>query len=584
MNRLAARAAASVVLICLAAPAVLARAPSPAEQAARLEALADRTVKLYLEYDPSISYFTGLPAPDHRRWADVSPQALRAFESASDAIHRDLKTIDEDALPAASEATYAVLREQLESEQQSRVCRAELWMGVSHMSGWHIGLGNIANEQPVGTAEERAQALERWKALPAMVDQQIANLRAGLAAGYSSPKSVTNRVIGQVDALASLAPEASPLNSPAKRSEDAAFKATFTRVVGEEVNPALKRYAAFLLDEYLPRAREALAISVLPRGAECYQASLRGYTTLNRTPQEVHDIGAAAVARNTAAVLDLGEELFGSRDFATIVARVAEAPENRFRSEDDMIAFARATVVRAREKAEPLFPFMPAQLVEVLPFDAYMKGSGSSSRYEPQNDPAKPAVYRINADHWATETRGGAEITALHEAYPGHHMQIAYARSKPQSDVAKLSFNSAYLEGWARYSEMLAEEGGLYATPYALISRRTWPARGMVADPGLHVLGWSRQRTIDYLASSGRFSPTEAADMVDRMAILPGQLTAYDTGGLEIMALREEAKAALGARFDIKGFHRVVLEGGVLPLTTLRRRVEAWIRAEKAGA
>lgn len=571
----------AAVFIALAATASVARAPSPAEQAAKLDRLADRAVKLYLNYDPSISYFTGLPAPDHRRWADVRPAALRAFERESDAIRDELATIDADSLPPASDATYAVLREQLESEKQGRVCRSELWMGVSHMSGWHLSLGDIAREQPVGTADERAQALERWNAVPAMVDAQIANLREGLRQGYSSPQSVTRRVLGQVDGLAALEADKSPLNSPATRADDAAFKAAFTGVIATKVNPALQRYAAFLRDEYMPRAREALSISVLPRGLECYQASLRGYTTLNRTPQEVYDLGQAAVARNTADVQDMGERLFGTRDFATIVARVAEAPENRFHSEEEMIAFARETVANARERITTLFPFMPPQLAVVEPFEAFMKGSGASSHYEPQSDPFKPAVYRINADNWATETRGAAEITALHEAYPGHHMQFAYARALPQSDIAKLSFNSAYIEGWARYAERLSEDAGIYATPYALISRRAWPARGMVADPGLHALGWTRQQTIDYLAASGRFSQKEAADTVDRMAIMPGQLAAYDSGGLEIVALREEARAALGDRFDVRAFHGVILSGGVLPLPTLRRHVEAWIKAQK---
>lgn len=582
MRRFAVPAAAILVAFSTTVSAVAARAPNPAEQAASLDKLANATVQLYLGYDPTLAYFTGLTTTDNRHWADVSPRAVRAFEAASDRLHRQLDQIDEDSLPPASDATYAVLKEQLEAEQQARVCKSELWQRVSHMDGWHLYIGDVAREQPVATADDRAQALERWNALPAMVDAQIANLREGLREGYSSPRSVVARVIGQVDGLDALAPADSPLSSPAQRSEDAAFKAAFLKVIGEKANPALKRYAAFLRDEYMPRARESLAVSALPHGLDCYQAQLRGYTTLNRTPREVYDIGSAAVARNTADVLDMGERLFGTRDFAAIVAKVQATPENRFSSEAEMIEFARATVVRARAKSADLFPFVPDQPVEVQPFEAYMRGSGASSHYEPQNDPAKAAVYRINSDNWATETRGAAEITALHEAFPGHHMQIAYSRALHPSDIAKLGFNSAYVEGWARYAERLSEEAGIYSTPYALISRRTWPARGMVADPGLHALGWSRQQTIDYLASSGRFSASEAADLVDRMAIMPGQLTAYDSGGLEIMALRDEAKAALGPRFDLKAFHKIVLEGGVLPLPTLRRHVLAWIAAEKA--
>jgi uncharacterized protein (DUF885 family) len=576
MAHTAAAASALLLSAALAAPAWSA-------SSADLTALGDRLVTLTVNYDPTIAYFTGLPAPDHRRWSDRSPEAIRAYERSADEIHTAFKRIDGKALTSkADRITYALLREQLESEQQARVCRSELWNGVSHMSGWHLGLPEVANLQPVDTAEQRAQALERWRATPKMIDREIANLRLGLAQGYSSPRSVTERVIKQVDGLAATPADKSPLSAPGERAKDAAFKAEFTAVIGKDVNPALKRYADFLRAEYLPKARTALAVSANPNGAACYQASLRSYTTLNRTPQQVYDLGGKTVAKNTEVVIALGAEKFGTRAFGEIVRKVSDAPDNHFKSEQEMVDFSADVVTRAKAKSAAMFEAMPAQEVKVERFREFMRGSGASSYYEAQVDPTQPAYYRINADNWSKETRGAAEITAVHEAYPGHHMQIAFARSLPQTPLAKLSFNSAYIEGWARYAEMLSEEAGLYDVDYARISRRTWPARGMVADPGMHVLRWDREKTIAYLTSSGRFTLSEGADLVDRMAIMPGQLTAYDSGGLEIMALREEAKAALGDRFDIKGFHKAVLELGVVPLPALRENVTAWIAAEKA--
>jgi uncharacterized protein (DUF885 family) len=279
---------------------------------------------------------------------------------------------------------------------------------------------------------------------------------------------------------------------------------------------------------------------------------------------------------------DLGEKRFGTRDIGTIQARVNEAADNKFKSEEELVGFSREVVARAKQKSAVLFERMPEQEVKVEPFEAHMRGSGASSHYESQVDPSKPAYYRIGTDHWQKDTRGGAEIVAVHEAYPGHHMQIAFARTLKQTPLAKLSFNSAYIEGWARYSEALSEEAGVYATDYALMTRRMWPARGMVADPGLHVLGWGRERVLAYVRESGRFKGEEGEELVDRMAILPGQLTAYDSGGLEIRALRTEAERELGARFDIKGFHKAVLELGVVPLPALRENVRAWIASEKA--
>jgi uncharacterized protein (DUF885 family) len=325
-------------------------------------------------------------------------------------------------------------------------------------------------------------------------------------------------------------------------------------------------------------------VSANPDGRACYAASLRSYTTLARPPEEVFRLGRETVRANVERVRALGREHFGSDDLAVIVPRIRDARDNRFSSEEELIAFSRAVVGRARERSPALFAAMPAQEMRVEPFLAYMRGSGGSSYYERQVDPSRPAFYRIHSEVWANETRGGAEITAVHEGYPGHHMQIAFAQSIASGPVSNLLFNSAFVEGWARYAEGLAEEAGIYTTPYALMTRRLWPARGMVVDPGIHVMGWTREQAIAFMRESGRFPGQEAEDMVDRIAILPGQLTAYDSGGLEILALRREAEQAMGPRFDLRQFHQRVLENGTVPLSALRRHVTGWIERERRRA
>ena len=593
MKWMAASAGAGVLLLagCASAPPVSPAsetappAASPAGEASpRLGQLADRFVALQMNYNPVSAYFTGLPAPDHRRWPDRSPEAIAAYEAEEDAILGELSRLDTREFSGRdARITYALLREQLESSRQGRICRGDLW-DVNHMGGWHLGIVQVAQKQPVGTADERAQALERWRSLPRLVDQEIANLRRGLDQGYSAPKSVARRVMKQLDGLAAAPLDKSPLLNPAERAADETFKAAWRETLAGQVNPALTRYRDFLDREYLPRAREALGVSANPNGGACYRAGLRNFTTLDRPPEEVYELGRRTVEANATAVVDMGARKFGTRDLPTILKRLNEAPDNQFKSEQELIDFSREVVARAREKSAPLFHTMPEQEVRVEPFREFKRGTGGSSHYEPEVDPKQPAYYRINSEMWEKETRGGAEIVGVHEAYPGHHMQLAFARTLPQSPLAKLSFNSAYVEGWARYSERLAEEAGMYGTDYALMSRRIWPARGMVADPGMHVLGWSRRQTIDYLVATGRFSLQESEDLVDRMAVWPGQLTAYDSGGLEIMALRAEAEKELGPRFDIRDFHRAVLELGVVPLGALREHVRSWIAAEKAQA
>jgi uncharacterized protein (DUF885 family) len=582
MKKIRAILAAQVALL-----ATIFATPAGAQVSAdaALDGLADRRVALQLSVNPASAYNLGVPAPDHRRWADRSQAGIAAFQQQIDTILTDLRRIDPARLTTPQRRSiHSAMLESMEAEQQTRICRFDLW-AVNHMSGWHLnGLTTVANNQPVGTPDERADALARWSALPTLVDQEIANARLGLTRGYSAPKAAVRRVIRQIQGLVSAQPEKLPFFAPAQRADDPAFKESFRSVLAGPVNAAFRRYLDFLEKEYLPRARETLGVAANPDGVACYGASLRSYTTLPRSPAEVFSLGQQTVAANSARVRELGRTHLGTDDLATIVPRIAQAPDNQYSSEQELVEHSREVVARARELTQPLFLSMPAQEMRVEPFDTFRRGSGGSSYYQGQVDPKKPAFYRINSEIWETETRGGAEVVAVHEGYPGHHMQASFANMMGTSPITKMTGNSAYLEGWARYSEALAEEAGIYRTPYALMTRRLWPARGMVVDPGLHVMGWSRQQVIDFLCQSGRACGSEGEDLVDRMAVWPGQLAAYDSGGLEIMALRREAEAALGRRFDIRQFHQQVLENGAIPLKALRANVSAWIAAERGAA
>jgi len=570
------------LLLWIAAPVLIGLPAFAATPEAVFKALADRYVDEVLAYDPTITYFTGLATTDHSRFVDRSPEGIAAFVAKEQADLDALNAIDSRALPAKSRAPYAALREQLESDLALRACKSELW-AVDHFGGWQSSFAFYAQQQPVGSADARAQATKRWGSLPRFIDVEIANLRAGLTAGYAAPKSVTRRVIETMESLASAPVEKSPFYSPAERDKDAAFKAKFAKLVTQKVNPALKKYGDFLKDEYLPKARDGIAISDLPDGPACYQAYLRSFTTLKRTPKEVYELGQKTVEANKADVIKLGRKLFNTGDFAAIIEKSKARKENHFSSKDELLSFSRALLAKAKTKTATLVAQMPKQDAIIEPQQDFEEAAGVNSHYEPSPDPAKPGIYRIQLGNWETQTRGDAEVTVVHEAWPGHHLQIALARElQPDTRIAKLTSNSAYLEGWARYAEAMSEEAGIYESEDALILRRVWPARGMVADPGLHAFGWTRQQAIDYFVSSGRFTQKTADDLVDRIAVLPGQLTAYDSGGLEIKALRAEAQEALGAKFDIRAFNSAVLEQGAVPLSELRAHVTTWI-AEEVG-
>lgn len=554
-------------------------AQAPASDASTaVRALADEFVALTLDHDPSPAYYTRLEAPSHDYLPHNSAQALASLQGRLDDLSTRLMAIDATTIADRdTQIIHAQLRELLEAERDGRICRAEGW-AISHMGGWQLGLVELAERQPVATDDERAQAIARWSSLPGFVDNEIANLRTGLNAGYSAPRSVVDRVITQIDAMLAAEPSQSPFFAPGRNSDDPGFKMRFETLVADRIQPALTRYRGFLAESYRPRARESLAITALPNGEACYRALLRDWTTLDREPREVYELGRRTVAANEEHVRDLGERLFGTGDIAEIIRRVDTAPDNRFESADEVLDFSRSLLERARERSVPMFDTLPVQPASVEPFPEHQRGSGVSSHYEPHPDDSQPGIYRINLDDVESERRGQAEITLVHETWPGHHLQIALARGQgDRHPIAELAFNSAYVEGWARYTEALAEEAGIYTTDYALVTRRIWPARGMVVDPGLHLYGWTREQAAEYIMSTGRFSPETADAMTDRIAVMPGQLTAYDSGGLEIMALRAEAERALGPRFDLREFHARILGDGIVPLPLLRQRITEWI-------
>ncbi len=556
------------------------------DYSAELNAIADDYLAAGLKYSPFLAVYAGLGdvvKEDLAGMDDNSPAALARLQRDEDQFSERLAAIDKVSLSSRADwVLFVTLKEALEAATGLRVCHLNLW-NVNHMSGWQNSFPQVADAQPVETPVERAEALARWRQLPRYLEQERANLDRGLAAGYSAPKRVVARVIAQLDAILAAPPEQSPFLAFASKAEgDEAFDEAIRKLASEEIAPAVMAMRDYLRDVYMPKARDALSIRAVPNGEQCYEALLRSYHTAKIGAKATYDRGQAAVAANRQDVIQRGEALFGETDFAGILQRTKDAPANRFRNEQELVDFTRALAPVAREKVAPFFSKLPAQDLVVEPFADFLKGTGQSSRYEPKPAADGPATYRINTDEWAMQTRGEAEIVLVHEGWPGHHLQIATAYAvEGLHPITRLLGSTAYIEGWARYAEGLAEEAGLYESGYGAISRRAWPARGMVVDPGLHLYGWTNEQAAQFLIESGRFDEDNVNNMLDRIAVIPGQLTAYDTGGLEIAALRAEAVKRLGARFDIQDFHDRVLENGAVPLAALREHVEKWIAEEE---
>ncbi|MGA8030320.1 MAG: DUF885 domain-containing protein [Bryobacteraceae bacterium] len=429
----------------------------PSRSSAQIEELADEYVNLRLQYDPALAREIGVRDASDMHFPDRSPAALADLRSHEDTIVTKLKAIG-GAGTKDFEPTYSVLVEELESRRGLRVCRSELW-DLSQMEGWQIEMPSLAATQPVATPDERRRALRLWSTLPAYLQTDMANLRAGLASGYSVPRAVVTRVLEQLERLLAATPEDCPFYLPAKRAKDPAFANALREEISVQINPAIERYADFLRSEYLPEARTSLGMSDLPNGSACCRAYLERYTTTHDSPELVFEAGKKIVAESTKEIQSIGARLYQTTKMAEIVQRSHEDPNNRFNSSAQLIQFSRAMVERSEGRSHALFFQLPSQAVIVKALPEYQRGSGVSSHYQPNQNDEEPATFWISTDDWADETRGATEITAVHETVPGHHLQIATARRlQPATKLAKLVYNSAYVEGWANYAERLSEE------------------------------------------------------------------------------------------------------------------------------
>ena len=555
--------------------------PQTTKTAARVVALADQYVAEFAENFPEQAEFSGMTLEHHDGLGDNSDAALKRWQALEDGWSKELASIDSAPLFGKPEwVVLGFLREAVESSRQMRICRYELWP-VNQMSGWPFMTTQLASIQPVGSEQARREALARWGKLPRYLSNELDNLREGVKRGYSTPKANVRLFIEQLDGILAKPVEEWPMYNPASRDDSPEFKKAWAALLSEQIKPAAERYNQYLKNEYLAKARESIAIKANPDGEQCYQASFRNYTTLDRPAKETFELGRREVERNLAAALAIGKKDFQTSDLPSLLERLNQDPANHFKSRDELLSYAQAAVARAKDHMPKWFARVPKAEIIVEPYPDFLERTASDSYWPAAQDGSRPAMYRITLYPYVQTTRSNAEITAFHEAYPGHHLQLALAAERPAAHpITRMVGNSGFAEGWARYAEALAEEMGLYSSSYALANRRLWPARGMVIDPGIHMFGWTREQTIKFVAESGRFDDETAKALVDRVAMWPGQLTAYDTGALEFFALRKLAQETLGTRFDIREFHTVLLENGAVTLPMLREQVTHWLKSK----
>jgi len=551
------------------------QAPEAADS--RIRALADTYVASFFDRFPEQVTYYGVAGRPHDRLTDNSLAAIQAWEKKEDAWLTDVRGIDPASIVSGPlKATYAILREALESSVASRVCRSELW-NVSQMTGWHVGYGYVVTIQPVGTDQARKEALARWQTLPAYLDTEIVNLREGMKRGYTAPKHIVRIVIDQVRTLAATPAAESPFLAPVRSDKAPEFAKAFTALTNEQIVPAIRRYADFLDREYLPSAREATAVATNPDGAACYDASIRSFSTLPKSAREVHDIGLREVAKIDTAMKAIAERSFGTSDVPALMQRMRTDRQFLFGTRQELIDYSKTALERARAAAPQWFGILPKADVRIEPYPAFREKNAPGEYNPPSEDGSRSALFYISAYEPQKRPRADNESTAFHETIPGHHLQIAIALERKEiHPIGRYIGNSGYIEGWALYAEELADEMKLFSGDLdrlGMLASQNWRAVRLVVDTGLHALGWTRQQAIDYMLAHTTANANDAASEIDRYIIWPGQATSYMLGRLEILAARDEAQKAAGSAFDIKAFHDRVLEDGSVPLTFLRQKI-----------
>ncbi|MFN0009988.1 MAG: DUF885 domain-containing protein [Planctomycetota bacterium] len=582
---------------------------------------------------------------DPRYHGKLADNSLEGSEAHAELI-RDLlvraEAIGSDELGGGDRVTLRLLQDawRIDLAQHDSGIDVASW-SLDARGGPQVDFLSLAEDQPVGTTTERAQLLERWQRMPLSIDRSAANLRRGLAVGRVASKKAVLQVIAQLDSVLATSGEESPLAQPAlgggtwaapipgdrdfavlssrqgvraesirvlnefmasrgrgtegrilvpakddplPPAERGRFAAAVLRVVQDSIRPAFERYRDLLRDEVLPRARddEHPGLLALPGGAEHYRLCILRETSLELSPEEIHEFGLAEVAKIRAEIAELGTRVFGISDVAAIQRKLRDSPEMHFSSAAEIVAKAESTLARAQEAMPRTFGLLPRARCEIAVIPAHEAPLTTIAYYrQPSADRSRPGRYYVNTFAPATRTRYEAEALAFHEAIPGHHLQIAIAQELEGLPlIRRHDGNNAYVEGWALYTERLCDEMGLYTSDLdrlGMLSFDAWRACRLVVDTGLHALGWSRQRAIDYMIENTLLAENNVENEVDRYIGNPGQALGYKIGQREIFDLRAKAMAALGDRFDIRKFHDRVLGQGAVTLAVLREEIADWI-------
>ena len=535
-----------------------------------LRKLADDYFQCAMVASPFTASLFGAPGFEHLV-PDLSAEAAAETASRLDEIAANARSLTDSSLSEIDRVTRDVLLHEAQ-RVVDEVRAPNVAISVSSVLSPTLSAINAMSKASVVDDAYR----QRLAALPVMFGQAVQRHRDGAAAGLTPVGTGVRQVVGQLEATLALPLDQDPLLRPPGATE------ADRELVRNVVRPALRAYVDALRDAVLPIARddEHSGVCHVPDGAKLYEQALAGHTTLSRTPEQVHALGLELCQQLREEYAELGETVFGTRDVETVVARLRDDLDLRYTTPQQIVTDARGALTRAQQASREWFGHLPVAPCDVEEMDALEAPHQVLGYYHPPGHD-RPGRHWINTFQPYTRARYEYEALAFHESVPGHHTQIALSQEMGDDVPAfrRYGYVTAFSEGWALYTERLADEMGLYSgdlARFGMLSFDSWRACRLVVDTGIHAFGWSRQRGIDFMWANSALTRANISNEVDRYIAWPGQACAYMTGRLEIDRLRRESQESLGSRFEIKEFHDTVLGNGGLPLAVLSNVVGRW--------
>jgi uncharacterized protein (DUF885 family) len=585
----------AALLIVAAALTACAGAPNHKSPDASLNALVEEYFEKQLEFSPMGATAIGDSRYDDRLDESTNPGFREKQLSVERAFLDRVRVIDAAQLSPASRITYEIFVTEREHALASQPFHED-FMPLNQMSGLPMDLavyGSGSGPQPFRTAQDYDRFLKRMREFPRWTDGAITLMRTGMSRGITLPRPAVAKVIPQLRDIVAPTAEASIFWGPVTAMPADISAADRTRITAayrdalqREVLPAYARLADFFERDYLPAARTTVGWSDLADGAAWYRWRIRGATTMDLPPEQIHEVGLAEVARIRGEMLRVKEQVGFKGDLDAFFKNLEEDPKFYFNNEQELLGAYLDAKRRIDALLPKLFSDFPKADYEVRAVEPFRAASAAGASYQsPSADGSRPGIFYINTFNLKAQPRFGVETLSLHEAAPGHHFQIAI-----QQELTELPrfrrFNNyvSYAEGWALYAESIGKELGLFTDPYqwyGRLSDEMLRAMRLVVDTGLHSKGWTREQAIRYMLDNSSMAESDVTAEVERYIVWPGQALGYKLGQLRITELRAKAQSQLGGKFDVKAFHSQVLRDGAVPMDVLTAKIDRWIASQR---